>query len=357
MVKKVIKKTMALAAKSNTKINNSKAKSNDKSAKSPKTQHAKALVKKTANKKALKKSATIVATDSTSSKKVKNSSASVVSTPSTNKKSNNKNQPKTNNTNQNNATNKNNNKTEKSAAADSSDSTNIVKLIEKGGAAVDHEVPHAQDYYVLPDPQNEFNGKHFCATLNMSDLKNNNNKFYLIQILVNAKTKEVHFWNRWGRVGYSGQNSINKCQSAEAAKKIFLKKYNEKTGKGYEKLEIDYANEVENKRAEKEKTDKDKKNGKSKDVKNKEDKKLVFDEQVKSLLNLIYDLQLMNQQMKEIGYDANKMPLGKLSQHMIKEGYEVLREIEQVLNKTKKGDLYELSSRFYTIIPHNFGYQ
>jgi poly [ADP-ribose] polymerase len=65
----------------------------------------------------------------------------------------------------------------------------------------------------------------------------------------------------------------------------------------------------------------------------------------------------MNQQMKEIGYDANKMPLGKLSQQMIKDGYEVLRDIEQVLKGSKKCDLYELSSRFYTIIPHNFGYQ
>jgi poly [ADP-ribose] polymerase len=51
------------------------------------------------------------------------------------------------------------------------------------------------------------------------------------------------------------------------------------------------------------------------------------------------------------------MPLGKLSQQMIKDGYEVLREIEQLLKKTKKGDLYELSSRFYTIIRHNFGNQ
>jgi len=242
-----------------------------------------------------------------------------------------------------------------------SNETNMVKLIEKGGAAVDHEVPNAQNYYVLPDPDNQFNGKHFCATLNMSDLKNNNNKFYLIQILVDSKTNQYIFWNRWGRVGYSGQNSDGKCPNKDTAIKSFLKKYNEKTSKGYEHIEIDYANEEgDGKKEKNEKNEKgknEKKNTIKEDDKNKIKKDLLFDHTVKDLLNLIYDIQLMNQQMKEIGYDANKMPLGKLSQHMIKDGYEVLREIEQVLKGTKKSDLYELSSRFYTIIPHNFGYQ
>lgn len=253
-----------------------------------------------------------------------------------------------------------NNKNKKNGKNDSKiDSTsnnksdaNIVKLIEKGGAAVDHEVPNAANYYVLPDLNNEFNSKHFCATLNMSDLKNNNNKFYLIQILVDQKTNKYMFWNRWGRVGYQGQNSDVPCQSKEDAIKMFLKKYNEKTGKGYEEIQIDYANEEE--------TKKDKPKAKEvakKENKNKKKKDFIFDEGVKNLLNLIYDLNLMNQQMKEIGYDANKMPLGKLSQQMIKEGYEILREIENVLKGSKKGDLFELSSRFYTIIPHNFGYQ
>lgn len=55
--------------------------------------------------------------------------------------------------------------------------------------------------------------------------------------------------------------------------------------------------------------------------------------------------------------DVKKMPLGKLSKAQIVKGFEVLDEIKQVLEKGKKGNLTELSSRFYTVIPHDFGRQ
>lgn len=54
--------------------------------------------------------------------------------------------------------------------------------------------------------------------------------------------------------------------------------------------------------------------------------------------------------------DIKKMPLGKLSKSQIAKGFEVIEEIEQAVqagsNQTR---LEELSSRFFTIIPHNFG--
>lgn len=50
------------------------------------------------------------------------------------------------------------------------------------------------------------------------------------------------------------------------------------------------------------------------------------------------------------------MPLGKLSKVQIAKGFEVLEEIEAAMNqKSGKGRLEELSSKFYTTIPHNFG--
>ena len=50
------------------------------------------------------------------------------------------------------------------------------------------------------------------------------------------------------------------------------------------------------------------------------------------------------------------MPLGKLSKLQISKGFEVLEEIEEVIKK--KGTyakIAELSSKFYTVIPQDFG--
>lgn len=54
--------------------------------------------------------------------------------------------------------------------------------------------------------------------------------------------------------------------------------------------------------------------------------------------------------------DIKKMPLGKLSKLQIAKGFEVLEEIEGAMNqKSKNSRLEELSSKFFTTIPHNFG--
>jgi len=50
------------------------------------------------------------------------------------------------------------------------------------------------------------------------------------------------------------------------------------------------------------------------------------------------------------------MPLGKLGKETIKQGYLVLQKIENVLKKKEKGDLKDLSSQFYSLIPHDFGF-
>lgn len=56
-----------------------------------------------------------------------------------------------------------------------------------------------------------------------------------------------------------------------------------------------------------------------------------------------------------MGFDVKRMPLGQLDKETVMEGYKYLREIEKVLNGKAKGDLNDLSSKFYTHIPHDFG--
>jgi poly [ADP-ribose] polymerase 2/3/4 len=69
--------------------------------------------------------------------------------------------------------------------------------------------------------------------------------------------------------------------------------------------------------------------------------------------------------MSSLNYDANKLPLGKLSQNTLTKGNLTLKDISEVLAdhslaRTKHGGslaevLTQLTSRYYTIIPHVFG--
>jgi poly [ADP-ribose] polymerase len=43
--------------------------------------------------------------------------------------------------------------------------------------------------------------------------------------------------------------------------------------------------------------------------------------EVQDLVRLMFDTKMMAAQMKEIGYDAKKMPLGKLAKTSILKGY------------------------------------
>jgi len=70
---------------------------------------------------------------------------------------------------------------------------------------------------------------------------------------------------------------------------------------------------------------------------------------------------MMQQQMKELEIDTEKMPLGKLSKDQIKKGEKVLEEIEAELEKAeaenrkpKQAFLVDATNRFYSHIPHYF---
>jgi poly [ADP-ribose] polymerase 2/3/4 len=58
-----------------------------------------------------------------------------------------------------------------------------------------------------------------------------------------------------------------------------------------------------------------------KEEKPKDEPASTLDPSVQELIRMIFDMKMMNIQMKEIGYDAKKMPLGKLAKSSIKKGY------------------------------------
>ncbi|KAH9730497.1 poly (ADP-ribose) polymerase 2 [Citrus sinensis] len=57
------------------------------------------------------------------------------------------------------------------------------------------------------------------------------------------------------------------------------------------------------------------------------------------------------------GYNANKLPLGTLSKSTILKGYDVLKRIADVIHLPDRRKLEQLSGEFYTVIPHDFGFQ
>ncbi|XP_034514285.1 protein mono-ADP-ribosyltransferase PARP3 isoform X2 [Ailuropoda melanoleuca] len=67
-----------------------------------------------------------------------------------------------------------------------------------------------------------------CAcTLNQTNVGSNNNKLYIIQLL--EEGDRFACWNRWGRVGEVGQSKLSYFKLLEDAKKDFEKKFWDKT--------------------------------------------------------------------------------------------------------------------------------
>ena len=231
------------------------------------------------------------------------------------------------------------------------DVTPVVKIVDKK-AIVDQYFPNRAQYHIYQDDENYFNGKFFSCTLNKSDLDKNNNKFYIIQLLEHDSNKSLSLFTRWGRVGVPGQHEVKDVDSTSGPK-MFMKKYRDKTKGGYQEIFIDYEAEVKKEDLPEENKKKNKNKGAKKKYIN------TLDEDIKDLMRLIYDKQMISDNLHEIGYDSKKMPLGKLSPVTLTNGLNILKEIETELKKKNPdGDvLKHLSSNFYTQIPHDFGFQ
>lgn len=113
------------------------------------------------------------------------------------------------------------------------------------------------------------------------------------------------------------------------AYKAFMNKYTDKTEYGYQEIFIDFERneEIDNNN-----------NNNSNDCimtdnNNDED---IIDKRVKSLIELIYDLNFAKEQIKAIGYDNEKLPLGNLSDENISEGYAILQELDELIQKKKE---------------------
>ncbi|KAJ3603228.1 hypothetical protein NHX12_030970 [Muraenolepis orangiensis] len=201
----------------------------------------------------------------------------------------------------------------------------------------------------------------YDCMLNQTNIQDNrnNNKFYVIQVIKAGKS--YYCWSRWGRVGEVGQSACSAgSSSTDNAVKDFEKKFKDKTknnwadrdnfvaqkGK-YTLIEVDGDSDAVVKVEEVD--------GKTvKVIKN--ILPVTIDTPTQKLVELIFNQNMFKEAMESMNLDIKKMPLGKLSKMQIAKGFEVLEEIEAALSQKKaRKNLEELSSRFFTTVPHNFG--
>ena len=220
------------------------------------------------------------------------------------------------------------------------DKEQLQTVVSKNGAIVDLFVPNQDYYHVVPAKPSQYHNPFFSCTLNYSNVARNNNKFYIIQLLQNEKDNQYYIFLRWGRVGRNGQTNLIQFSSLEDGIQFYIDKYQGKKEYGYVEIKLNY--------------EEDKEKISIEDKKESNESKL--EKKVNELIKVLYDINSIDEQMKEIGYDSSKMPLGRLSKENLNEGMTILKTIENVINKKEKGNLADLSSQFYTIIPHNFGF-
>ena len=120
-----------------------------------------------------------------------------------------------------------------------------------------------------------------------------------------------------------------------------------KQGKGYNEIQLDYEEEAKG----------DDSKSKKKSKKKRAGSKLQAP--VQELLKFIFDMKMIEKSVVKIGLNVKKLPLGKLSDATLKEGYTILKQVETELKKKKpnKETLNQLSSAFYKHIPHDFKFQ
>lgn len=234
----------------------------------------------------------------------------------------------------------------------------MVTATKKGAAVLDQWLPeHIKAQYHVLQRDDEI----YDAMLNQTNVGDNNNKFYVIQVLESDDGGRFMVYNRWGRVGVKGQDKFyGPYTSQHSAIQEFEQKFLAKTRnywsnrkeficypKSYTWLEMDYTN------TEKESTVQ----GKVDSTMGVPLRETKLEPRVAKFIALICNVSMMQQQMMEIGYNAEKLPLGKLSKSTILKGYDVLKRIADVIGQSDRKKLEQLSGEFYTVIPHDFGFK
>ncbi|OAA55504.1 Poly(ADP-ribose) polymerase, catalytic domain protein [Niveomyces insectorum RCEF 264] len=213
------------------------------------------------------------------------------------------------------------------------------------------------------------------ASLNQTNSGNNNNKFYRIQIL-DLGNNQFRTWTRWGRVGEKGQSSVLGNGTLEDALKKFNQKFRDKSGVlwgnrssdpvpgKYAFIEKNYQPDLDGDGESQAGGAAATGNGRS-EASIQESPVCSLEAPVQDLMELIFNRQFFTAVMTDLNYDANKLPLGKLSKSTISRGFQALKDLSALLDDaglaqsiyglTFPAAIENLSNLYHTVIPHAFG--
>lgn len=177
------------------------------------------------------------------------------------------------------------------------------------GIAVFRSVPGRDAYTVVED---------YSCTLNQTDIVNNNNKYYLLAVLVDGAGNHA-FYSEWGRVGAPNpQNSFIKNITKQNAISQFESKFRDKTSNQW--YNRDNFQKIDGK----------------------------------------YQLVEVDASDDADGDDSS--PLGKLTKGQLEQGLEVLEELKPYLDKKSRSsnddaEIKRLNSKFFSLIPTDVGFK
>ena len=245
----------------------------------------------------------------------------------------------------------------------------------KGTAPVDELCPVKANYHVYVDEK----GVIYDGSLNQTNIGRNANKFYYVQLIKSNTGCSYGVWTRWGRVGENGQSAYAAGPGTNigVAYAAFEKKFKAKSGLSwvdrfgaprggkYTFIEKNYADsDSEDEDTEKKAKGKGKAKGEV-DAEKEPEVESKLAKPLQDLMALIFNTGIMANQMRAMSYDANKLPLGKLSKKTLNQGYLILKYIgELITDPTISQDRFgtvasraflDLTNQYYSIIPHSFG--
>lgn len=193
-------------------------------------------------------------------------------------------------------------------------------------------------------------------TLNFTDIINNNNKCYNLEVVHDIKD-QFYLYTQYGRVGGTLAKEFRSCTSQVEAESEAEKIVKAKTKKGY--VEVKLA-----------KADLGSEQGKAK-VETKvsvesltkagikfEDATVVTSKLHPQVQDLVRTWFGITNEFVELNLDTKKSPLGQLSLDQVTLGRDILEECRKLV-QVKKLDITELnklSNKYYSNIPFNFGY-